>query len=121
MCFIDSGLSLNIMRESTAKCIGLKLTPDDTVVCGFGINATTKVLDKTTTAHGSIDKATINELIIYVVPDEAKPRECLFGRQLCGSSNIAFVKYKDKLEYYNITEYPFANSPELTENKVPTL
>lgn len=116
MCLIDSGSSLNIMRESTAKRMGLKWTPDDTVVCGFGVNANTKVLGKTT-ARINIDKATIDDLTIYVVPDEAHPRECLFGRQLCESTDIAFVKYKDKLEYYNITEFPFANSPEFTDSQ----
>lgn len=121
VCLIDSGSSLNIMKKSTAERLDLQWTPNSTIVHGFGVNATTQVLGKAT-IQIKIDKETVEELIVHIVPDESHPRECLLGRQLCESSDIAFVKYKDRLEYYNNNEFPFSENPVLTNtNETCTL
>lgn len=43
--------------------------------------------------------------------------ECFLGQQLCESSDIAFVKYKGKFEYYNNNEFLFVDDPVLLKTK----
>lgn len=93
-CLVDSGSSMCLLREATARKLQLEWETDNTVIVGFGSDARTQVVGKPT-VHIEIDNASLRDVPVFITQDHACKRDLIIRRPWCENSAVAFVKFNN--------------------------
>lgn len=104
-CLIDSGSTACLLREDAARQMEIQWDSTDAVICGFGEHASTAVSGRTKMDF-QIDDAKLNNVPVYIVPNNSTTHKLIIGRPWSGSDQIAFVKYGNKLKFFNTNKFP---------------
>lgn len=108
-CLIESGSSSCLLRESAAKSSAIQWTNHTAVIYGFGAQAITNVLGKANVSL-KIDEAVLDDVPVFIVPDDSCSRDFIIGRPWCESPRVAYIKYGNNLKFYHTNEFPFVDT-----------